>query len=43
MGESDEIREVLSQLGTLTDLINERVSMHDEMRELKGRYSQLRR
>ena len=35
MGESDEIREALSQLGTLTDLINERVSMHEEMRELK--------
>ncbi len=35
MSDSDEIREVLSKLGTLTDLINERVSMHDEMRELK--------
>ena len=35
MSDSDEIREVLAQLGTLTDLITERVSMHDEMRELK--------
>ena len=35
MSESEEIQAVLSQLGTLTDLITERVSMHDEMRELK--------
>ena len=35
MSESEDIKSVLSQLGTLTDLITERVSMHEEMRELK--------
>lgn len=35
MSESEDIQSVLSQLGTLTDLITERVSMNDELRELK--------
>jgi hypothetical protein len=35
MGDSEDIQAVLFQLGELTELISERVSMHEEMRELK--------
>lgn len=35
MGDLEEIREVLDKLTILTNLINERASMHDEIREMK--------
>jgi hypothetical protein len=35
MNDSEAIHEVITKLGVLTDLANERVSMHSEMRELK--------